>query len=32
MVLDVDSVAINDFNSTDQKYLEEIAVLMAPLV
>jgi GAF domain-containing protein len=31
MVLDVDSTEYNDFNETDQKYLEEIAVIMAQL-
>ena len=28
-VLDVDSPQLNDFNETDQKYLEQIAVLIA---
>lgn len=31
MVLDVDSIHLNDFNETDQKYLEEIAVMVAQL-
>jgi L-methionine (R)-S-oxide reductase len=31
MVLDVDSTEYNDFNETDQKYLEEIAVIVAQL-
>lgn len=31
MVLDIDSIEYNDFNEIDQKYLEEIAVLMAQL-
>lgn len=29
MVLDVDSVDYNNFNETDQKYLEEIAVIIS---
>lgn len=32
MVLDVDSIEFDDFNETDKKYLEEIAVLMSKLV
>jgi L-methionine (R)-S-oxide reductase len=31
MVLDVDSIHYNDFNATDKKYLEEIAVVIAGL-
>ena len=32
MVLDIDSTGYNTFDTTDQKYLEEIAVLMAGLM